>query len=204
MESNVSWFHFLPGSMGSGRRASLSCSSVRNPRCRFSYGAGSWVVREHCSAVCYVETTVLRIVCVCVIRALPYFRILNRPQLRILNYSHEPVYPYIPGRICVRFKAFRCRFKKAGAAAHRLLALTGVSQVHINPHAGSVTAHYDSALLKKSDLPAALEQSGCLGATRCSNEVSSKAGEMFGKALGSAVVQKAVEQSARPLVGVLI
>gem|GEM_PF-3027095 len=125
-------------------------------------------------------------------------------SLRIPNYSHEPVYPYVHGRIRVRSKAFRCRFKKAGAAEHRLLALTGVSQVHINPHTGSATAHYDSALLKKSDLPAALEQSGCLGATRCSSEVPSKAGEIFSKALVSTVVQKAVEQSARPLVGALI
>jgi hypothetical protein len=74
----------------------------------------------------------------------------------------------------------------------------------VNPHAGSITVHYDPALLKQSDLLSVLEQSGCLGGISRSDEVSRKAGELFGKALVGAVVQKAVEQSARAFVGALI
>ena len=111
---------------------------------------------------------------------------------------------HVPGRIRVRSKAFRCRSEKARAAESRLLALDGVRQVRVNSHAGSITVHYDSSLLVQSDLLAVLEQCGCLGVTIRSDEVSRKAGEMFGKALVGAVVQKAVEQSARTLVGALI
>ena len=111
---------------------------------------------------------------------------------------------HVPGRIRVRSKAFRCRSDKGKAAERKLLALTGVRQVRVNPHAGSITVHYDSALLKQSDLLAVLEQCGCLGASIRSDEVTRKAGELFGKALVGAVVQKAVEQSARTLVGALI
>ncbi|MCB2261632.1 MAG: heavy-metal-associated domain-containing protein [Candidatus Thiosymbion ectosymbiont of Robbea hypermnestra] len=111
---------------------------------------------------------------------------------------------HVPGRIRVRSKAFHCRSRKTRTAESRLLALTGVRQVRVNPHAGSITVYYDSALLKQSDLLCVLEQSGCLGTTSHGGEVLHKAGEMFGKALVGAVVQKAVEQSARTLVGALI
>jgi len=111
---------------------------------------------------------------------------------------------HVPGRIRVRSKAFRCRSEKARAAQTRLLALTGVRQVRVNPHAGSITVHYDAALLEQPDLLSVLEQCGCLGATGRSDEVSRKAGELLGKALVGAFVQKAVEQSARTLVSALI
>lgn len=111
---------------------------------------------------------------------------------------------HVPGRIRVRSKAFRCRSEKARAAQSALLDLRGVRQVRVNPHAGSITVHYDSALLRQSDLLNVLEQSGCLGVISRGNGVSNKAGELFGKALVGAVVQKAVEQSARTLVGALI
>ncbi|WP_089725622.1 HMA2 domain-containing protein [Candidatus Thiosymbion oneisti] len=111
---------------------------------------------------------------------------------------------HVPGRIRVRSKAFCCHSEKARAAESRLLALTGVRQVRLNPHAASITVHYDPVLLRQSDLFSVLEQSGCLGAASRSDEVSRKAGELFGKALVGAVVQKAVEQSARTLVGAFI
>jgi hypothetical protein len=111
---------------------------------------------------------------------------------------------HVPGRIRVRSRAFRCRSAKARAARSRLLALTGVQQVRVNPHAGSITVHYDPDLLKQSDLLGVLEHCGCLDVTSVRDEVSRSAGELFGKALIRAVVQKAVEQSARTLVGALV
>jgi len=111
---------------------------------------------------------------------------------------------HVPGRIRVRAQAFRCRSEQARAAQSRLLELAGVRQVQVNPRAGSITVHYDWALLKQADILSVLEHCGCLGATSGSDEVSRKAGELFGKALVGAVVQKAIEQSARTLVGALI
>jgi len=111
---------------------------------------------------------------------------------------------HVPGRIRVRSRAFRCRSEKARIAERRLSTLTGVREVRVNPHAGSITVHYDPAQLRQSDLLAALTASGCLGATTSHDEIAGKAGELFGKALIGAVVQKAVEHSARRLVGALI
>lgn len=111
---------------------------------------------------------------------------------------------HVPGRIRVRSRAFRCRSEKARIAQSRLLGLAGVREVRVNPHAGSATIHYDPTQVSHSELLAALEASGCLGATTSSDEGARKAGEMFGKALIGAVVQKTVERSARALVGALI
>ncbi len=110
----------------------------------------------------------------------------------------------VPGRIRVRARAFRCRSEKARIAQSRLLALAGVREVRINPHAGSITVHYDATQLTHSDLLAALEAYGCLGSTTSNDQMARKAGEMFGKALIGAMVQKVVERSARTLVGALI
>ena len=109
---------------------------------------------------------------------------------------------HVPGRIRVRSKAFQCRSEKALAAERQLRVLNGVRSVRVNPHAGSITVHYDTEVLKQSDLLATLEQVGCLGATTRTDESARKMGEMFGKALVGAVVQKVVERSARTLVGV--
>jgi copper chaperone CopZ len=111
---------------------------------------------------------------------------------------------HVPGRIRVRTKAFRCRSEKAQAAERQLKAMAGVRQVRVNPHAGSITVHYDTAELEQSDLLTALEQLGCLQTAGRSDEVARRMGEMFGRALVGAVVQKAVEQSARTLVGAFI
>lgn len=111
---------------------------------------------------------------------------------------------HVPGRMRVRCKAFHCRSEKALAAERRLRALVGVRSVRLNPHARSITVHYDTAALKQSDLLETLRQTGCLNTFGHNDDVAHKMGEIFSKALVGAVVQKAVEQSARTLVGVLI
>ena len=115
------------------------------------------------------------------------------------QYIHQ-----VPGRIRVRSRAFRCRSRRARAAEGKLRAMVGVRQVRVNPPAGSITVHYDPAVLKKSHLLAALEETGCLGATSRNDEGVRKMGEVFGRALVGAVVQKAIEQSARTLIGGLV
>lgn len=115
------------------------------------------------------------------------------------HYIHQ-----VPGRIRVRSRAFRCSPDRARAAERRLTAMDGVQNVRVNPRAGSITVHYDTEVLRQSDLLATLEQSGCMAVTMRSDEGLRKAADTFGKALVGAVVKTAVERSARTLVGALI
>lgn len=111
---------------------------------------------------------------------------------------------HIPGRIRVRYKAFRCRPDIAGRAARKLLSTEGVQKVRINSHAGSITVNYDPAVLEQSRILAVLEQVGCIGAPSQSAEGARLVCEMFGKALVGAVVKTAAERSARSIMGAII
>jgi hypothetical protein len=115
------------------------------------------------------------------------------------HYIHQ-----VPGRIRVRSNAFRCRPDKALAAERRLRSMAGVRQVRVNPHAASITIHYDPKQVRRSDLFSAMEEVGCLGATARTVDGTRQVAEMVGKALMGAMIQKAVERSARTLVGALI
>ena len=79
--------------------------------------------------------------------------------------------------------------------------MTSVRRLRVNPHAGSTGVHYDTGLRGQADLLAVLQQAGCVGAASRSDEVSRKEGELLGKALVGAIVQKAGEHSARTRVG---
>lgn len=112
---------------------------------------------------------------------------------------------HVPGRLRVRSNAFRCRPAEAQAAQNRLVALEGVTQVRLNGHAGSITVNYDPERLTKQALLDVMKDLGCTQtAPRRNLAVASKAGEMFGKALVGAVINKAVERSALKLVSVLL
>ncbi|KAA6185805.1 heavy-metal-associated domain-containing protein [Thiohalocapsa marina] len=113
---------------------------------------------------------------------------------------------HVPGRIRVRSKAFRCQNDKALLARSQLLALEGVRNVEINTRAASILVQYDPERLSRPELFAALEEVGCIDAVRHDRASSptAKIGETFGKTLVGVVVQKAVEQSARSLVGAFI
>ncbi|TVQ88438.1 MAG: cation transporter [Chromatiaceae bacterium] len=112
---------------------------------------------------------------------------------------------HIPGRIRVRSNAFRCSAHRSEAAREHLLSMDGVEAVQINPRAGSITVNYDPARLTHPELLGTLERLGCMGTVRrTTNNGARRAGELFGKALVTAMVQKAVEHSARSLVGALI
>jgi copper chaperone CopZ len=111
---------------------------------------------------------------------------------------------HTPGRIRVRSRAFRCRGPAALDAERQLQAMDGVRGVRVNARAGSITVHYDPERLGRGELLTALEQVGCLGAARMADERSHQVVQLFGQALVGAVVKKAVEQSARTLVGVLV
>jgi len=99
----------------------------------------------------------------------------------------------VPGRIRVRSTAFRCRSERLRTAEQELTALAGVQEGRISRHAGSITIRYDTALLRQSEVLGVLEQIGCRGASHHSDDGARKLGEVFGKALVGAVVQKAVE-----------
>jgi len=110
----------------------------------------------------------------------------------------------VPGRIRVRSNAFRCGSDKAETAERRLRSMAGVRAVRVNPHAASITVHYDPKRVQRSDLLAAMEEVGCLGPSARTVDGTRQVAEMVGKALMGAMIQKAVERSARTLVGALI
>lgn len=111
---------------------------------------------------------------------------------------------HVPGRIRVRSKAFRCHGERARTAQAQLMAMDGIREVQINQRASSIVVQYDPERLSRAQLFSALEELGCMAAVRRESAHSHKLGETFGKALVGAMVQKAVEQSARGLVGVLV
>lgn len=111
---------------------------------------------------------------------------------------------HIPGRIRVRSKAFRCQGERARNAQAQLMGMDGVRDVQINPRASSIVVQYDPERLSRVELFATLEELGCMAPVRRDSDHSSRLGETFGKALVGAAVQKAVEQSARTLVGALV
>jgi hypothetical protein len=111
---------------------------------------------------------------------------------------------HIPGRLRVRSKAFRCHGERARIAQAQLMAMDGVRDVQINPRAASIVVHYEPGALSRVELFAALEDLGCMAPVRRDSDQAHHLGETFGKALVGAVVQKAVEQSARSLVGAFV
>lgn len=111
---------------------------------------------------------------------------------------------HVPGRLRVRSGSFRCRSAAAELARERLLALEGVTRVRVNPRAASILVHYDTERQTRGQILALLEECGCVGAVARSNELAGRAGELFGKALMGAVVNKAIERSAVKLVSVLL
>jgi copper chaperone CopZ len=111
---------------------------------------------------------------------------------------------HIPGRIRVRSKAFRCQGERAQVAQAQLMAMDGVRDVQINPRASSIVVQYDPDRMSRAELFATLEELGCMAPVRRDSEHGVRLGETFGKALVGAAVQKAVEQSARTLVGAFV
>lgn len=110
---------------------------------------------------------------------------------------------HVPGRIRIRSRAFQCYGARADAAQARLLAMDGIRSVEIKPRAASLIVQYDPECLSRAALFATLEELGCMAPVRRDNAHVRQIGETFGKALVGAVMQKAVEQSARTLVGAL-
>ncbi|NBC15663.1 MAG: heavy-metal-associated domain-containing protein [Gammaproteobacteria bacterium] len=111
---------------------------------------------------------------------------------------------HVPGRIRIRSRAFQCYGERADAAQDRLLAMDGVRSVEIKPRAASLIIQYDPERVSRAALFATLEDLGCMAPVRRDNAHVRQMGETFGKALVGAAMQKAVEQSARTLVGALV
>ncbi len=111
---------------------------------------------------------------------------------------------HVPGRLRIRSKAFQCYGERADSARERLMAMEGIRSVEVNARAASLIVQYDPARVSRALLFATLEDLGCMSAVRRDNEHMRRIGETFGKALVGAAMQKAVEQSARTLVGALI
>lgn len=111
---------------------------------------------------------------------------------------------HVPGRLRIRTKALRRQSTKTQGIITQLQSLTGVREVCLNPHAGSITIRYDYTQVTHVDLLAVLERSGCLGMPTDNHQIVGQMGEMFGKALFTTVMQKTVERSVQSLVGAIM
>jgi hypothetical protein len=111
---------------------------------------------------------------------------------------------HVPGRIRIRSRAFQCYGARADAAHDRLMAMEGVRSVEIKPRAASLIVQYDPERISRAALFATLEELGCMAPVRRDNAHVRQIGETFGKAVVGAMMQKAVEQSARTLVGAFV
>ncbi|WP_295885756.1 HMA2 domain-containing protein [uncultured Thiohalocapsa sp.] len=107
---------------------------------------------------------------------------------------------HVPGRIRIRSNAFHCEGERAAAAQAELLAMDGIRSVQVRPRSSSLIVQYDPQRISHATLFAALEDLGCMAPVRRDTTHVRQIGETFGKALVGAVMQKAVEQSARSLV----
>lgn len=126
-----------------------------------------------------------------------------RAETTMSHYIHD-----IPGRLRIRSAALRDRVASALDAQERLLDLDGVRHVRLNTRAGSLTVEYDPARLSRHDILASLDPIGCVPRTdtpkASTGPLSGKAGQLFGKALAGALVNKIAERSALKLVSVLL
>lgn len=111
---------------------------------------------------------------------------------------------HIPGRLRIRSTSFRCRSSTALSIQDQLIALDGVTHVRLNPRAGSITVNYDPTRVSRHHLLAQLNDAGCFGVQTHDDEPAGKTGELFGKALMGAIVNKIAERSALKLVSALL
>jgi hypothetical protein len=110
---------------------------------------------------------------------------------------------HVPGRLRVRTDAFRCQPDRAEAAARRLFALEGITDVTINRHAGSITVRYNPDLRNQGELIALLEDVGCVGARQAAAPAGNQVADLFGKALLGAFAQTVAQRSVATLVAAL-
>lgn len=111
---------------------------------------------------------------------------------------------HVPGRLRVRSAAFQCEGEAARHAQTRLEGLDGVSLVRHNPHAASLTVHYDPARLALPRLLGELEGIGCVSVPLAEGAPAARRGKALGQVILGAVVNKAIEHSAVRLVSALL
>ena len=113
---------------------------------------------------------------------------------------------HTPGRLRVKGRHFNCHGDRARKAMASLQALAGVELVKLNPHAGSLTVHYDPDLHTQAELLAVLETAGCLHATAEIHAPVRPATPREGVAgaFGKALVGVPAQRTATRLIGALL
>ncbi len=113
---------------------------------------------------------------------------------------------HTPGRLRVKGRHFQCQGERARKAVAGLQSLAGVELVKLNPHAGSLTVHYDPAIHSQGELLAVLEAAGCLHAAAEIHVPAHSATPKEGVAgaFGKALVGVLAQRTASRLIGVLL
>lgn len=112
---------------------------------------------------------------------------------------------HVPGRIRVRCKALGCQSARVEAAVSQLESLPGVEHVRVNRRASSIVVQYDITLVQPATILSTLSDVGYLDARpRRTGSARDGLASSFGKAFAGAIVNKAVEHTARAVVGALI
>ncbi|MDW8319581.1 MAG: heavy-metal-associated domain-containing protein [Anaerolineae bacterium] len=114
---------------------------------------------------------------------------------------------HTPGRLRIKSRHFHRHERQVRKAMALMQGLPGVLEVRHNPHAGSLTVHYDPERHSQAQLLAMLESAGCLhaGARVQAGPVKHTAApregvvDLFGKALVGALAQR----TATRLIGAL-
>jgi hypothetical protein len=126
--------------------------------------------------------------------------------MKAIDYLH-----HTPGRLRIKGRHINCRGPQARRAILALQSMKGIEQVTLNPHAGSLTVHYDPALYSQADLLAALESSGCMRLTEAASTLThpsptrrAAAGEGVAGTFGKALVGVLAQRTATRLIGVLL
>lgn len=113
---------------------------------------------------------------------------------------------HTPGRLRIKGHHFNCHGERARKAVASLQALAGVELVKLNPHAGSLTVHYDPDVHTQAELLAVLETAGCLHAAAAIHAAARPAAPKEGVAgaFGKALVGVLAQRTATRLIGALL
>ncbi|HWR89246.1 MAG TPA: cation transporter [Dissulfurispiraceae bacterium] len=117
---------------------------------------------------------------------------------------------HVPGRLRVKSPLIKGNERRAEEVRSLIESMGGVTSTAVNTLTGSVVVNYDSSAIEAGQIQDTLNRTGYFDTSRAvTNDeyihgMASKAGQVIGKAVFGAFVEKAFEGSAFSLLAVLI
>ena len=116
----------------------------------------------------------------------------------------------VPGRLRIKTPMVKRSRSSARCVEGLMMQLRGVNSTIVNTTTGSVVVLYEREIISSDVILNALENEGLFDSSKAGscdeyiNEAASKAGQVLGKILFGAFVEKAFEGSALSYIAVLI